>query len=65
MSHRDLTADPDVSRRKAYQELEKTGKSQEGLWEALEAIQATGIDLGEKATAILSERQKIKQARPK
>tara|TARA_B100000959_G_C14799269_1_gene549000 strand:+ start:206 stop:403 length:198 start_codon:yes stop_codon:yes gene_type:complete len=65
MSHRSLSLDPDVSRRKAYEALEKTGESQEGLWEALEAIQATGIDLGEKATAILLERQKIKQARPK
>ena len=65
MSHRSLSLDPDVSRRKAYEALEKTGESQEGLWEALAAIQATGIDLGEKATAILLERQKIKQARPK
>ena len=65
MSHRKLTKDPVLSRREAYKQLEKEGKSQEAMWEALAALKAGGQNLGEKADQILQEREAIKAARPK
>ena len=65
MSHRPITTDPTISRRKAYEKLEEEGSAQKALWEALATLKANGIDIGEKADAMLTQRTQIKTARPK
>tara|TARA_Y100001954_G_C15776717_1_gene587414 strand:+ start:1516 stop:1713 length:198 start_codon:yes stop_codon:yes gene_type:complete len=65
MSHRTITTDPTISRRKAYERLEKEGSAQQALWEALATMKNNGIDIGEKADAMLTQRNQIKTSRPK
>ena len=65
MSHRTITTDPTISRRKAYEKLEEEGSAQKALWEALETMKNNGIDIGEKADAMLTQRNQIKTSRPK
>jgi len=65
MSHRTITTDPTISRRKAYEKLEEEGSAQQALWAALEHMKTNGIDIGEIADAMLTQRNQIKTARPK
>jgi len=60
MSHRVIERDPVQARRKAYEDLESTGESQEALWEAIQVIADSGMSLGPKASAVLAKRGSIK-----
>jgi len=64
MSKRTLVQDAGESRKLAYEAITEA-ESQEGIWEALAALSADGVELGIKADAILAKRQAIKAARPK
>ena len=64
MSKRTLIKDAGESRKLAYEAITES-ESQEGIWEALAALSADGVELGIKADAILAKRQAIKAARPK
>ena len=64
MPHRKLQFDTDRLRRNFYTDLDEARKD-EAIWEALEKLDAAGLDVGTKAKEVLEERKLIKQKFPK
>ena len=65
MSRRVIDRDPDEERAKEYSKKEKSGEAMEAIWEALDALDAAGIDIGQKAKKYLQDRSDIKSKYPK
>ena len=63
MVKRYIQADPDAVRRVEYDKLD--GDALSAIWEAISVISASGVDIGPKATDMMSVRQAIKEAAPK
>ena len=63
MTKRRLIRDPDVLRKQLYRKMEPEALS--AIWEALEILSKSGIDIGPKATNILAKRAEIKAKAPK
>jgi hypothetical protein len=60
-----MTQDPDTVRCAAYRQLQASDETHEALWEAIETLQASGVDVGKKADSVLSKRREIKRGIPK
>jgi cytochrome c556 len=56
---------PLKARKKMYEILEEKGEAQEAIWEALQILKATGLNIGSKADAVLANRDQIKLNIPK
>jgi hypothetical protein len=65
MSRRQIQRDASVVRRERYRELETEGEAQAALWQAIEILQKQGIDVGEKARAVIAKRNAVKESVPK
>jgi len=63
MSKRTLIRDPDAVRKQLYRKMEPEASS--AIWEALELLSKSGIDIGPKACKILDKRLDIKKRIPK
>ena len=67
MSKRKLAAPTDSleARKELYVQQINRDVREEALWEALDRLEAQGLDLGPKATEVLAKRRRIKEKVPK
>ena len=67
MSKRKLAAPTDSLevRKELYIQQINRDTREEALWEALDRLEAQGLDLGPKATEVLAKRRRIKEKVPK
>lgn len=67
MSKRKLTPRTDTTqvRKELYIQQIDRDVREEALWEALDRLEAQGLDLGPKATEVLAKRRRIKEKVPK
>tara|TARA_B110000285_G_scaffold218733_1_gene268518 strand:- start:586 stop:780 length:195 start_codon:yes stop_codon:yes gene_type:complete len=63
MSKRNIYVDPSEARKDGYKKLDLEASA--AIWEALEILSKSGIDIGPKATNILAKRAEIKAKAPK
>jgi hypothetical protein len=59
MSRRKIKRDTSEVRKLAYKSIDDN-EVQEAMWEAMQLIKEQGIDVGEKANAVLKQRAEIK-----
>jgi hypothetical protein len=67
MSKRKLVpqVEPVELRKELYVQQINRDIREEALWEALDRLEAQGLDLGPKATEVLAKRRRIKEKVPK
>jgi len=63
MAKRTVQMDPDDTRQKSYSTVDRDALS--AIWECIENLSASGIDIGPKCLAMLEVRRDIKEKAPK